>query len=285
VAEQVGPDTLRRLPLPRHDAGDLKDDRGSVLVIGGSPRSTGSTILAGVAALRAGAGKLRLATASSVSASVAAVLPEAIVAPLPERDGDLDPDRAAAAVSELIDGDSAVLVGPGVLDRHGFEAILLAALAATPGVLVVDAGAIFALGRHLDLAREMAGRVLAVPNDSELTDLGGDDPLAAARRLGGVISCRGVTTVIASSDGDELIDPSGNVGLATSGSGDVAAGLVTGLVARGASPLTAAVWSSYVHGHAGERLAEQVGPLGFLARELLDQIPRVLSELGGSGDA
>ena len=94
-----------------------------------------------------------------------------------------------------------------------------------------------------------------------------------------VVALKGGTTHIAGPDGECWFYESGNVGLATSGSGDTLAGVVTGLVARGASPAQAAVWGVYLHGQAGNRLARSRGPMGFLARELLAEIPGIMAEL------
>ena len=96
-------------------------------------------------------------------------------------------------------------------------------------------------------------------------------------RICATVAVRGPETVIAGPGGEWYVDRHGTVGLATSGSGDVAAGLAAGFAARGADPVTAAVWAAAVHGLAGERLG---GP-GFLARELLDVVPAVLSEVEG----
>jgi NAD(P)H-hydrate repair Nnr-like enzyme with NAD(P)H-hydrate dehydratase domain len=91
-----------------------------------------------------------------------------------------------------------------------------------------------------------------------------------------VVALRGA---VATPDGDLWVSGAGQAGLGTSGSGDVLAGLVAGLLARGAEPAQAAVWGSHLHATAGERLAARVGPLGYLARELLDEAPAVLTEL------
>jgi NAD(P)H-hydrate repair Nnr-like enzyme with NAD(P)H-hydrate dehydratase domain len=101
----------------------------------------------------------------------------------------------------------------------------------------------------------------------------------AAGLLGCVVALKGGCTYIAAPDGEAWSYEGGSVGLATSGSGDTLAGIIAGLLARGASPLEAAQWGVYLHGEAGNRLCLSVGPLGFLARELLAEIPAVMAEL------
>jgi len=104
---------------------------------------------------------------------------------------------------------------------------------------------------------------------------------AAASSSGAVIVLKGRETFIVAPDGRAFVNRAGNVGLATSGSGDVLAGLIAGLAARGAAPFEAAVWGVHLHALAGDRLAARVGPLGYLARELPAEVPRLLAELSG----
>lgn len=106
------------------------------------------------------------------------------------------------------------------------------------------------------------------------------DPLAAAHRaadrLGCVVIMKGAQSWIVAPSGEPWLYGGGGIGLATSGSGDVLAGIVAGLLARGAEATTAAAWGVYLHGQAGRRLAERIGPLGFLAREIADEVPAIL---------
>jgi ADP-dependent NAD(P)H-hydrate dehydratase len=101
----------------------------------------------------------------------------------------------------------------------------------------------------------------------------------AAMRYEATIVAKGEATVIAAPGGAVLRYPGGGVGLATGGSGDVLAGIIAALLARGADPLVAAGWGVWLHGEAGRRLAAEVGPVGFLARELAPRLPRLMHEL------
>lgn len=257
------------LELPRHDDDATKSERGCMLVVGGSRVTPGGVLLAGLAALRVGAGKLQLATVGSVAVPLAVAVPEALVAGLPESDdGHLTAD-GAERVGDLAARADAVVLGPGVLDDAGMDALLAAILDRCAGVVVVDAGALRALGRH----GRVRGRVIATPNGKELSALGAD-AISAAAASGAVVSCRDAVTTVAAPDGRTWEETAGCVGLATSGSGDVAVGAVGGLAAQGATLEAAAVWGARLHGLAGERL----GGIGFLARELLDELPRVLAD-------
>jgi len=269
-AEEVDPSAF---PLPAHDDEETKHDRGTVVVLGGSRSTPGAVLLAGLAALRAGAGRLRLVTDASVVPALGVAVPEALVSD--------DAVRAAAAAQ-------AVLVGPGLLEEDLAAAWLDAAVdaVAEEGVLVVDAGALPAAAARAEALRALGGRVLLTPNTDELSSALGCDDLASLPRvadaLGAVVAVRGPSTYVAvPGEGRCLVERSGTVGLATSGSGDVASGIAAGLAARGAPPVTAAVWAAALHGRAGERLSSSVGPVSFLARELLDEIPRALADLTG----
>jgi ADP-dependent NAD(P)H-hydrate dehydratase len=264
--------SLAALPLPDHAEDAGKADRGQVLVVGGGRETPGAVLLAGLAALRAGAGRLQIATVAGVAPNLALLVPEARVVGLPETDDGELSDLGAEQLSELAASSDAVLLGPGVLDQTAMGALLAAVLGSTTGSVLVDAGAMAAAGT----AGTLGPRGIAVPNGGELKLLGADDARTASARLGAVVACRTADTLVAAPDGRAWLDRTGTVGLATSGSGDVAAGVVAGLAARGASPEAAAVWGVHLHGLAGEAVARRVGRLGFLARELLDELPGVL---------
>ncbi len=285
--EVVTPALLRGWPLPA--PGEDKNARGSVLVVGGAARTPGAVMLAGLAALRAGAGKLQMAVAADAAVALAIAVPEALVAPLPadRASGSIEPE-AAGAVRELAVRSDVVCVGPGLDDPDRTAALVADLLGNLEGEarVVLDAYGLGALREHPELGRRLGGRVVITPNTAEAGILlGGEAPSTdavddAAReiadRYGVVVALRGA---VAMPDGDLWHDGAGQAGLGTSGSGDVLAGLVAGLLARGAEPAQAAVWGVHLHATAGERLAARVGPLGYLARELLDETPAVLTEL------
>lgn len=285
----VVPELLRGWPLPRPGAGDGKEERGPVLVVGGSRQTPGAVILAGTAALRAGAGKLQIATSASTATAVAVSLPEALVEGVPETEGGTIAPGAADRIVDMGSDAAAVLVGSGMRAGEGLDRLIeeLVDRVEAP-VLVVDANALGHVvrpravpGSHLVLtpnAGEMAG-LLGVEKQEVLDDLQGAARRVAAH-LRAVVAVRHAETWLVEESGPAYCDRSGDVGLGTSGSGDVLAGLVTGLAARGAEPLQAALWAVHLHGRAGERLAGRLGRTGFLARELLDDLPHVMSELG-----
>ncbi|WP_328702868.1 NAD(P)H-hydrate dehydratase [Arenibaculum pallidiluteum] len=288
---RITPDLLRRMPLPQPDGDGDKEQRGRVLVVGGSVEVPGGALLAGIGALRAGAGKLQIATVRSASVALGLAVPEALVSGLPETPaGGIDPASVEALVPRVGRCD-AVLVGPGMTDPPAVAALTTALLAGAEGpAFVLDAEALVCLGSQAIPARH-AGRIVVTPHSGEMAALLGierdavtADPLSAARRaaadLRAVVALKGGCTWIVSPEGEAWTYDGGRVGLATSGSGDTLAGIVAGLLARGATPGQAAVWAVFLHGEAGNRLTRRMGPLGFLARELLAEIPAIMAALG-----
>lgn len=277
---------LRSWPLPSPDDDAGKDARGALAVVGGAVSTPGAVLLAGLAGLRVGAGKLMMAVVEENVSALAIAVPEAGVTSLPSTsDGGLGRSAADVAGDVVADAD-AVLLGPGMTgpsDAQEFVKALLPRVGADATV-VLDALGLTCGGFDESWGERMAGRVVITPNAKEARrllddrDLSDDDrtALELARRYH-VTAVMGAA--VASPDGEVWLTHSGNSGLGTSGSGDVLAGAVAGLAARGASPAQAAVWGCHLHGAAGDRLAQQIGRLGFLARELLDALPRVLEQL------
>jgi len=274
----------QRWPLEPPDGEATKDERGIVLVVGGARSTPGAVLLAGIAALRVGAGKLTVATCDEYAGALGVAMPEAGVVGLPTTEGGgLDP-RAAKDVAELAADADAVLFGPGMAEpdhTRRLVADVLPLLDPRP-VVVLDAMAVTC--GALDLAGDLLGRDCVItPNAAEAGYLLDDTDASdhdVARRL---VERYGVTAVLdnvaASVEGETFSVPKGNPGLGTSGSGDVLAGAIAGVAARTSDPLAATLWGLALHGAAGDRLAARIGRVGFLARELLDELPRCLHGL------
>ncbi|KWV29526.1 NAD(P)H-hydrate dehydratase [Micromonospora rifamycinica] len=278
----ITPGLLRDWALPVPTGG--KDNRGTVLVVGGSRFTPGAVLLAGVAALRAGAGVLQLATAESTAAALSIQVPEAMVVGLPETaDGAVAGDPGDR-LGELVERADVVTVGPGLNDIDQTRALLRLVLSAAGPhtALVFDAYALGALSHDPDLLVGADRKVVLTPNLTEARHLLGRDPgddldadsRELARRYEAVVSLYGH---IATPDGQGWREESGDAGLGTSGSGDVRAGLLAGLLSRGAEPAQAACWAAWVHAVSGQRLVPRFGRIGFLARELLDEIPHTIA--------
>ena len=289
MTRPIDADLLRTLPLP--PPGENKDKRGRVLVAGGNRAVPGAALLAAEAALRAGAGKLQVATGRSIAAGLALRLPEALVMGLSETEaGDLGPE-ATEALAKAAKRTDALLLGPGMMDTEAAMTLVkgvLALLDPSDGpALVLDAGALCGHAALRDALHPHAGRAVLTPHAGEMATVLDieraeveDDPLATGRRaaslLQQVVVMKGAQTHVITPDGEAWTYAGGGVGLATSGSGDVLAGIVTGLLARGAPPAQAACWAVWLHGEAGAQLARRIGPIGFLARELAAEVPGLM---------
>lgn len=280
---------LRTHPLPHHGEGTDKNSRGHVLAIGGSRQVPGGLLLTGEAALRAGAGKVQLATVESCAIALGIALPEAGAIALGETgEGEIDAAGMAALGDSLVRCDS-VVIGPAMTAREAAGGVLDALFGGLleRQAVLIDAVALHAARGREALLRDHCGPLVVTPNPGELASyLDCDeariasDPAGCAReaaaRLGAVTVCKGGETFVAAPGGALLHYPGGGTGLATGGSGDVLAGIIAGLAARGAEPLTAAAWGVWLHGEAGRALAQSVGPVGFLARELAVPVPGLM---------
>ena len=267
----ITPGLLREWPLP--DPQGDKEARGTVLVVGGSRYTPGAVLLAGVAALRAGAGRLQLAVEASAAAALSIAVPEAKVLGLPERTGDVPEELLGLA------RDADVLaIGPGLDDIDETARLMSRVLdvAAEDAGVVLDAYALGALSNDAGLLAGRPQRVVLTPNVTEAQVMLGGEPddlaeaaMTLAERHRAVVSLYGH---IAAPDGRCWREESGDAGLGTSGSGDVRTGIVAGLLARGAEPAQAACWAAFAHAVSGQRLAPRYGRTGFLAREIVDEV-------------
>ena len=266
---------LRRWKLPDLTRGESKEDRGQVLIVAGSREIPGAALLAAHASLRVGAGKLHIATSADVAPALAIAMPEARVSAI----SSATRGKAAALSPDLIDAAKrcdALLVGPGMAASAATQRIA-ASCAAHAKATVLDAGAIEA---------KNAKASVITPHHGEMAQLCGcekadvaRDPAAVAAAVAQerdvVVALKGAITHVANPSGQLWIYRGGSIGLGTSGSGDVLAGVVAGLLAQGAAADQAAVWGVVLHGEAGAALAERVGAVGFLAREIADELPRL----------
>jgi hydroxyethylthiazole kinase-like uncharacterized protein yjeF len=290
AAQRVDDAALRAWPLPLPDHEGDKETRGRVVIVAGSREVPGAAILSARAALRAGAGKVLLATGGSAALAVAIAVPELRVLGLRETsEGGFDP-ACAEQLAKFAGRADALLIGPGMQDEDATCALAQALRERCERVpMVLDATAMAAALRQSSECEP----VLITPHAGEMAHLSGDskqsvlaEPHAAAsnaaHRWNAVIALKGATTFIARPDGRAWVHDAGNAGLATAGSGDVLAGLIAGFVARGALLEQAAAWGAAVHARAGLRLARRVGSLGYLAGELAAEVPAVLDELSGT---
>ncbi|MDQ3246614.1 MAG: NAD(P)H-hydrate dehydratase [Pseudomonadota bacterium] len=277
---------LKAFPLPKLEDGD-KETKGRILVIAGSRQVPGAALLAATSAMRSGAGKLRIATAASAAADIAIAMPEAYVISLAEhRDGSLT-RSAVRQIADEADSATTVVAGPG-MEQNKVCGAVADALLASPAQLVLDAALLHSLEPFDPHQRGSDAPPILLPHAGEMASLLDCDEedvtadplrcgLRAAQLYNAYVLAKGVISHVVAPDGRAWVFRGGAPGLGVSGSGDTLAGIVGGLVSRGAEPLTALLWGVLLHGEAGEALARKVGEVGFLAREIPGEIPALLA--------
>ncbi|HWT12143.1 MAG TPA: NAD(P)H-hydrate dehydratase [Allosphingosinicella sp.] len=288
--EPIDADLLRRFPLPHVAEDSGKEERGRLLVIAGSRELAGAALLAGVAALRAGAGKLQIGTARSIAAPLAVAVPEARVIGHEETDEGCIAEADIAPLVRWAKAAQAIAIGCGMQAGPPLRELLARLIGCGAHFpLILDAAVLDCVEPLEAELRGRGGGTILLPHGGEMARLLGmeraeveADPLAAAaaaaRRFAAVTLVKGAPSFVVAPDGRAFTYAGGGVGLATSGSGDVLSGIVGGLCARGADALTATLWGVWLHGEAGRLLTERVGRLGFLARELPDLVPGLLPD-------
>ena len=279
--------------LPRRSPVAHKGSCGAVAVVAGSEGMTGAACLTADAALRAGAGRVRLGAPASLHDILEIKLTEAMTRPLPEvRRARCLSLRALGDVLRLLAKAQALAIGPG-LGRHRETGELVRRLLSRPGLppTVVDADALHALA---EAGPPPAPGLVLTPHAGEFQRLSGcdldriaEDPLCLAAGYAAdrsvVLVLKGAPTVIAAPDGRTFVNPTGNPGMATAGSGDVLTGLAAGLLAQGVPALAGAASAVYVHGLAGDLARDDLGPWGMGAGDIRDRVPRALQEVAGAG--
>ena len=267
--------------LPKRQHNSHKGNYGKILLLCGSRGYTGAAALAAMGALRSGAGLVYLAVPESIYAIEAIKLTEPVISPLPDDNGTYS-GAAVSSVLSMLTGKDAVLIGPGIGQSEGSKAVVQAVLENFTGPVVLDADGINVLSAHKDILRERTNPTILTPHDGEFQRLGealSTDRIAssekAAKNLGVIMLLKGHQTII--TDGTITYkNTTGNPGMATGGSGDVLAGIITSLLGQGLPALEAAACGAWLHGAAGDICAEEIGQYGMLPSDMLSVLPRLL---------
>ena len=267
--------------LPDRNENAHKGNFGKILLLCGSRGYTGAAYLAVMGALRSGAGLVFLGVPESIYAIEAVKLNEAIVFPLPDKEGKLSADSIPAILERLPKMD-AVLIGCGLGQSEETLAVVKAVLENAECPVVVDADGINVLSAHKDILRGRKHPTVLTPHDGEFRRLGGeisDDRMASAAALARELDCivllKGHRTCI--TDGETgYVNTTGNPGMAVGGSGDLLAGIIVSLIGQGIEPLTAAACGAWLHGAAGDVCASEMGQYGMLPTDMLCVLPRLM---------
>jgi len=283
--EIVGEDVADRWPLPSLEEATSKVQRGTVLIVGGSIQTPGAVLLAGIAALRAGAGRLQIATTGPTAVGLAVGIPEARVIGLGTVDAEIDP-RSIDQIASNIARAETILLGTGTLDAANAAAVALAVVErmGSSGRVVFDAGSLALVPAESGVIRSLGDRAILIPNVTEAGHLLDCEPAAVEASapaaltelvddLQTVVTLRMATTYTAGSTGPIYRDDCGPSALATAGSGDVFAGILAGMLTSGAPSLSATIRAVRCHGLSGHAAVQRIGGHSILARDLLQEIP------------
>lgn len=284
---------LRRHPLPSVVEGD-KDSHGKLLVIAGTRDIPGPAMITANAAMRAGAGKITIATVNSVAPQLGMAVPEAMIIAMDQgRDGGFA-RSSIGPLAKLAEDCDAIVAGPG-MSPTAVATGLAARLCAVGVPLALDAALLHGLAPAAEAARDARPDSILLPHSGEMASLlrcseeeVEANPLdcgrEAARRYDAIVLAKGVESHIVTPEGAAWKYEGGGPGLGISGSGDTLAGILGGLLARGASPLNALLWAVWLHGEAGRILSNKVGPVGFFAREIAAEVPALLQMAQASAE-
>lgn len=277
------------LHLPGRAPDAHKGAVGRILIVGGSPGLSGAPALAAEAALRAGAGLVTIALPMGLNQALEAKLTEAMTYPCPEGDHGGLTAEAAPWIRRRDEVTDVWVVGPGIGREPDTQALVRDLVMTQPGPMVVDADGLFALaGGRWERSPDLPPLVMT-PHPGEMRRLEDSEESAAAppwerarafaRAKRCVLILKGAPTVIAAPDGQVWVNPTGNPGMATGGSGDALTGILAALLGQGCDPLTAGRVGVFLHGFSADLAAEVYGEAGLLPTDLIQMLPAAWGEI------
>ncbi|MFC2082879.1 NAD(P)H-hydrate dehydratase [Candidatus Bipolaricaulota bacterium] len=276
--------------LPLRDPAGHKGSFGHVLAVVGSQGMTGAAILSARGALRAGAGLVTVALPESIASVIQSAVPEATTIPLPDCVGRLADRNTLERLGSAMERADVLAIGPGLSRDPETLTLVRRICEAFTGEMVIDADAVHAFAGHAELLASLAGYAVLTPHPGEFAALMGTTATEVdVDRLEMVedfvcqhalhLVLKGRPTVIGLPNRPLVINPTGNTGLATGGSGDVLTGLLAGLLASGSSLSDAAVAAPFVHGMAADRWSEGASERSLTPSDVLEALPLILKEL------
>jgi ADP-dependent NAD(P)H-hydrate dehydratase / NAD(P)H-hydrate epimerase len=280
--------------FPRRPRAGHKGTYGHLLLVAGSLGKTGAAALGAMAAMRSGVGLVTVATPASQQPVVAGLVLEAMTEPLPETSARTLGLKAREAILELAGSRDAVALGPGIGLDHETTQVARALTRELRQPMAIDADGLTALAGHLDVLRGAPAARCLTPHPGEMARLLGArvdevqrDRIGTAREFATRhrvhVVLKGARSVIGMPDGRVVVNPTGNPGMASGGTGDVLTGVLGAFLARGLDPEAAMLSSVYLHGSAGDVAAERVGEESLVARDVLAAIPEAFERLSGHG--
>ena len=285
------PSEVARL-LPSRPTHSHKGTYGRVFVAAASTGMTGAAALTSAGALRAGAGLVTLGTPKSLNPILEVKLTEVMTLPLPETaEGSLALEAKSHIIEAVKRTKSVLAIGPGLSQHPETVALVHSLVRESNAPTVIDADGINALSKSKDILSSLSPQTVLTPHPGEMARLIGgsvealeQDRIGIAQRFAEAhnltLVLKGAPTVVARGNGEVWINSTGNAGMATGGMGDVLTGLIAGLMAQKVSPFDAAVLGVYLHGLAGNIVAESIGMHGLMAGDVLNKVPKAIKLCG-----
>lgn len=289
VQMNVTDDEFVRTAIPKRVNNSQKGDYGKILVIAGSEGMTGAAYLSATAALKSGGGLVTLACPESLNAVLENKTTEVMTLPLADISGEIS-TLAAETVAERIKSADTVLIGPGIGRGAGAKKITETVLENSSVPVIVDADALFAVSQNKKMLNNCTCDLIFTPHAMEMSRLTGLDisyiesnriqvSREFAKEFGAVLLLKGHHTVVTAPSLVQYTNSTGNPGMASGGSGDVLAGIIAALVARGTEPAAAAACAAYIHGYAGDIAKERFGEESMSATDILDCLPEAFCRI------
>ncbi|MDD3652871.1 MAG: NAD(P)H-hydrate dehydratase [Desulfotomaculaceae bacterium] len=276
--------------LPPRPPAAHKGSFGRVLVVAGSRGMTGAAYLVGEAALRTGAGLITVAVPESLHNILETKLSEVMTVPLPDTGNGSLSQSARQSILNLLDNASVLALGPGISTLPEVVTLVRELLPSVRVPCVLDADALNALAGEVETMRKVQAPVIITPHPGEMARLLDistkeiqEDRISVAEKAAVtwnvVTLLKGARTVVAAPSGAIYINPSGNPGMATGGSGDVLTGVIASLVAQGLEPVQAASAGAFIHGLAGDLGVRVKGMAGLTAGDIIHNLPAATREI------
>ena len=276
--------------LPKRAKTAHKGQCGKVFILAGSKGMTGAACLCTMGALRAGAGLVTVGTSDSEQGVLACKLTEAMTVGYSSTSGCVglfDKEK----IKEKAEKSDVFIVGPGMGRETETKELLLWLIKNVETTMVVDADGLNALSENIDVLWERKGQTVLTPHEGEMALLCGKSvedinkdrenfALSLAKKFGVTVVLKGFKTVVCN-EKETFVNPTGNPGMATGGSGDVLSGVIGSLIAQGLSSYNGAVLGVYLHGLSGDLAKEDKGEMGLIASDIAENLPYAIKELSG----
>ncbi len=275
--------------LPQRPAYANKYSVGSLLCVCGSYSMAGAAVLCAKAALRMGAGLVRMAVPESIYPIVSASVPEAVFLVLPESESGAVSAKGAREITKYADKADAVLVGCGSKMCEDTKSLVLSLVSECKKPLILDADGINAVAKHINVLRDRVYPTVLTPHEGEMSRLTGlptvyirENRAEVAQNFadeyGVTLVLKGKDTLITAKNAECFQNPTGNAGMAVAGSGDVLAGMIASLIAQGTDATQGAVAGAYLHGLAGDMAKEELTEYSLIPSDIIERIPKAIKE-------